>query len=240
MNRTKIEWCDFTWNPVTGCLHGCEYCYARQAATRFYKYYERPFAPAFRGYRLVQPSLREKPARIFVCSMGDLFYEHVDTLERTFVLDIMIRNPQHTFVLLTKRAMQMKIAIVSYLVRCGLEIFPKHIWVGVTAENQEFMNERTTCLEKVPAAVRFVSVEPMLEPVEIPMWLDWVICGMESGPGRRSMSVHWATDLCDQCAEYNIPFFYKQGPGQLSALGQIVKMPKLYGQVWDQIPEVKR
>jgi protein gp37 len=175
--------------------------------------------------------------------MSDLF--HPDVLF-SFVGDVwdeMICHPRHTFMILTKRPAIMKEFSEYY----GSEFSAKNIWLGVTAENQRCADERIPILLQIPAAVRFVSVEPMLENIDISGYyrdcygqgrknvIDWVICGCESGSGARPFDESWARDLKDQCVAANVPFFYKQGRQD----GKLIKMPELDGRVWDQCPEVK-
>jgi protein gp37 len=175
--------------------------------------------------RLVQSALNKplkwkKPRVIFVCSMGDLFHEDAGVYEIRKVFEIMVQCRQHVFIVLTKRPENILPTI--NLFGWGLPL-PPNVWLGVTAENQQTANERLPYLIKIPAAVKFVSVEPMLGPVNISMWfysgymeppqddvIDWVICGGESGPGARPMHPDWARSLRNQCRDAYIPFFFKQ------------------------------
>ena len=180
MNKTKIEWTDYTWSPVTGCLHGCPYCYARRIAERFHPKnavgddctqpgdglheirYKRTrgfrygFAPTLHSHRLGEPQRRRKPSRIFVSSMGDLFGGWVPSEWIEAVLRTVRECPQHTFIFLTKNPKGYQ----------GHD-YPPNAWLGVTCENQQAANERIPHLLATPAAVRFVSVEPMLGPVDL-------------------------------------------------------------------------
>ena len=247
---TKIEWAQETWNPITGCSkisEGCQNCYAERMAKRLagrsgYPKAD-PFKVTFHPERLTQPHKWKKPRMIFVCSMGDLFHEGVDPGWLTDVFGVMHRNPQHTFILLTKRPEN---------VPAHKTWHRKNIWLGVTAENQQRADERIPTLLKIPAAVRFVSVEPMLGAVDlnerellidkrrfkytIGNYLDWVICGGETGPGARSMQIEWVQNLKDQCVVAGVPFFLKQ----MHMGGKMVKMPELDGMVWDEMPEPGR
>jgi protein gp37 len=267
MSKTKIQWASHTWNPVTGCTkisEGCLNCYAERIARRFYS---EPFEVVkTHPDRLSEPWHWKNPRRVFVCSMGDLFHEDVpdDFIESvlcSMVYDIEQVRTRHIFMILTKRPARM----FEYLSKF---VFPSdapykwpldNVWLGVTAENQEMADERIPILLQTPAVVRFVSVEPMLEKMDLsyplhgypevyasqpdgePDWqqttppLDWVICGAESGPGARPFDMDWARDLKNQCEMASIPFFFKQGRID----GQLVKMPELDGRVWDQYPEAK-
>jgi protein gp37 len=238
MGKTKIEWTDQTWNPVTGCTkisEGCAHCYAERMSKRLagrcgYPEASHNFDVTLHPDRLDEPLHWRKPRRVFVVSMGDLFHEDIPDSFILEVFRVMGRQNtrQHTFQVLTKRPGRMKEWISEYIVdRDGKpDPFP-NIWLGVTAENQERANERIPTLLQIPAAVRFVSVEPMLGPVDLSEWinpqgatarddparyslLDWVICGGESGPDARPMHPDWARSLRDQCQMAGVPFFMKQ------------------------------
>jgi protein gp37 len=247
---SKIEWTDETWNPVVGCSKisaGCENCYAQKMACRLAHMGNRAYQDvvrvsdqgiplpgrwngktAFVETALYKPLHWKKPRRIFVCSMGDLFHESVPFKWVHQIWDIMKACPQHTFMILTKRPEKMKrdIELVYMKERMGwAKGFWQHVWLGVTAENQETADERIPVLLQIPAAVRFVSVEPMLWRVDLTPWLprfldfsyttdparlDWIICGGESGPGARPLHPDWARSLRDQCQDAEVPFFFKQ------------------------------
>ena len=228
---TKIEWCDETWNPITGCSkvsEACENCYAERMANRLKGRYgypaDKPFRLTAHPERLKDPEKWKKPRRIFVCSMGDIFHEDVKPEWKQDVWDVMNYNPHHTFILLTKRPQNAPTHETWWF---------DNIWLGVTAENQKRADERMPTLLQIPAAVRFVSVEPMLEPIDfnaIPPfdllpnnedevthydapwdeYLDWVICGAETGPKARVMESEWAEDLYHQCDNAGVPFFFKK------------------------------
>lgn len=188
MGKTKIEWTEYSWNPVTGCTpasEGCQNCYAKRMATRLkgrYGYPEdEPFKVTLHPEKLKEPLKWKKPRRVFVCSMGDLFHEQVPDEYIAKVWEVMSNASQHTFLVLTKRPQRMK----DFLARLGWYIhdrdgYPmeavldeggkytlKNVWLGVTAENQQRADERIPILLQIPAAVRFVSIEPMLGPVVI-------------------------------------------------------------------------
>ena len=212
-NKTKIEWCDFTWNPITGCgpiSEGCQNCYAAGIAKRFWG--DRKFSDIqFHHDRVDNPKFPTKPSKIFVCSMSDLFHEKVLDVWLNQVLLEIIGHPKHTFMILTKRPEIMRDKIRGEV---------SNMWLGVTVENQEQADKRIPILLQIPAAKRFVSVEPMLGAVDLnkdymngTFWgdkLHWVICGGETGRNKREMDWRWSRSLRDQCKAVGIPFFFKQ------------------------------
>ncbi|MHB8147884.1 MAG: DUF5131 family protein [Vulcanimicrobiaceae bacterium] len=229
MSKTsKIEWTDATWNPVSGCtkipgahggISGCDKCYAATLAERFRgtsgHYYEHGFDVTLRPDMLKAPLRWTKPRRVFVNSMSDLF--HVDVpdsyIERVF--DIMLLARQHTFQLLTKRPERMRRFLDSYYPLTGVSSSVatpfSNVWLGVSLATKDDA-WRVDMLRETRAALRFLSVEPMLGPVDN-VGLDaiqWVICGGESGHGARPMELSWARDLRDRCKNASIPFFFKQ------------------------------
>ena len=241
--KTKIEWATHTWNPVTGCTpisEGCEHCYAARIAKRLagrcgYPQ-DDPFQPGtFHANRLNDPLKIKKSSMIFVCSMGDLFHEDVSELIIDEILDVIAACPQHVFIMLTKRPQNIEQKLYASTPKCGCRHlgggdYMPNVWLGVTAENQARAEERIPILLSIPAAVRFVSVEPMLGPVDLnragAIWadmngsirpeyqqpcrtIDWVICGGETGPGARPMHPDWARSLRDQCKSASVPFFFK-------------------------------
>lgn len=169
MADTKIEWATKTWNPITGCTKisvGCQNCYAERMSKRLAGRYgydkDNPFKVTLHPDRLGEPLKWRKPQMVFVCSMGDLFHKDVDRGFLCRMFDVMIVAEQHTFLILTKRPGHMK----SFVGSCVHGV-PSNIWLGVTAENQETANKRIPILLQIPAAKRFVSVEPMLGPVNL-------------------------------------------------------------------------
>jgi protein gp37 len=254
MTKTKIEWADATWNPVTGCTKvspGCQNCYAERMAKRLagrcgYPA-EEPFKVTVHPDKLEEPLKWKMPRRVFVCSMSDLFHEDVSESWIYEIFRVMERCPQHTFMVLTKRPERMRQMARGVVTGWETE-HRKHIWLGVTTENQEQTNKRIPILLDTPAAVRYVSVEPMLGPVDLDniqadkytninalegCGISWVICGSESGPKARPMQREWAFNLMQQCKAVGVPFFYKQGPDDN---GFISKMPVLDGRVWAEYP----
>jgi protein gp37 len=230
MSPTKIEWTEETWNPVTGCTPssaGCKNCYARRMARRLAGRYGYPegdgFAVTLHPSRLDQPLRWRKPRRVFVCSMGDLFHEDVPWGFIAMVWLRMAQAPRHTYQILTKRPRGM----LEWMRSEAHEAGPmKHVWLGVTAENQEALDERKQWLVRTPAAVRFLSVEPMIGPVSDDLTsIDWVICGGETGPGARPMNPEWAISLQEQCRNAGVPFFFKKWS---AAADPAIPMPREY------------
>ena len=225
-DNTKIEWADASWSPITGCdpiSAGCENCYARRMARRLggrfgYSRYPNHFDVTFHPDRLDQPLKWRKPRRIFVCSMGDLFHEDVEWNWQYKVFEIMFINPDHIYLVLTKRPERMKNVLSDIWFHLGRNYpyadFPfKNLWFGVTAENQKLYEERWIIASKISATVKFVSLEPALEHIDIDIfapWPDWVIWGPETGPGKRPFKNEWAESVFEQCREKNIPFFDKR------------------------------
>jgi len=227
VNKTKIEWADATWNPVTGCTpisEGCTNCYAERMshrlAGRFGYHTFDPFRVTVHHERFEEPLRWKKPRRIFVCSMGDFFHANISTAVIDALLEIMAACPQHTFMVLTKRPenIEPKLYTVTLGNPCrelgGGDYLP-NLWLGVTVENQKRADERLPYLLRCPAKVRFVSIEPMLGPVDLEKLhgVDHVICGGETGPGARLMQVEWARELRDQCNDFGVPFFFKKMGG---------------------------
>lgn len=254
--KSNIGWTDATWNPVTGCSKvsaGCRNCYAEALTERFgrQKFSDVVLHPE----RLEQPLHWRKPSRVFVNSMSDLFHEQVldEFLDQVFA--VMALAHEHTFQVLTKRPERMRAYLSDYednLCRwadalppgypCGAAdiegaAYPlPNVWLGVSVENQETADERIPILLQTPTAVRFLSVEPLLEPINLSAWIDWpdrsiawVIIGGESGPQRRECNVEWIRDLVWQCRCAAVRVFVKQD----SALrpGQQGRIPNEYWQV---------
>ncbi len=209
-DNSAIEWTEATWNPVTGCTKvspGCAHCYAETFAERFRGVpghpYERGFDLQLRPERLKQPLVWKRPRLIFVNSMSDLFHPNVPLDFIQAVFDTMRQGSWHTFQVLTKRSQ--RLAGLAPLLP-----WPDNVWMGVSVENQ-----RWTCriddLRGVPAAVRFLSCEPLLGPLTLDLTgIHWVIVGGESGRRARRMRPEWARDIRRQCAAAGVPFFFKQ------------------------------
>lgn len=252
-DKTRIEWTDATWNPVTGCTkvsEGCDHCYAETIAHRFdgTKAYPNGFDVTLRPERLDQPLRWKRPRKVFVNSMSDLFHRDVPDEYIARVFAVMALARKHTFQVLTKRPGRMRSLVsspaflnavrlahvyhqVADLPADHRELVPvwplPNVWLGTSVENQKWADVRIPALLDTPAAVRFLSCEPLLgsldlftEPCDhvryschdIGCWkaLDWVIVGGESGPHARPMHPAWARGLRDQCVSAGIAFHFKQ------------------------------
>ena len=234
---TTIEWTDATWNPVTGCTQvspGCDHCYALAFAERFRGVPNHPYEQGFDlrlwPERLHLPLRWKKPRRIFVNSMSDLFHADVPDEFIQQVFNTMVRADWHIFQVLTKRPQR--------LVRLAKELpWPKHIWVGVSVESNEYA-WRADLLRQVPAAVRFISAEPLLGPID-QVRLDgihWLITGGESGPHHRPCNPEWVRNARDRCIAARVAFFHKQWGGRTPKSGG----RELDGRTWDEMPVIDR
>lgn len=234
-DNSAIEWTDATWNPVTGCTKvspGCDHCYAETFAERWRGVKGHPFESGFdlqlRPDRLQTPLSWKRPRRIFVNSMSDLFHRDVPDYFVAQVFDTMARAYWHTFQVLTKRPERMR-----RLLRRWPWCEAPNVWLGVSVESVGFA-WRVDMLRETPAAVRFLSIEPMLGPVRGLAFnnIDWVIVGGESGPGARPMNPAWAIDVRDQCTAAGVAFFFKQWGGRSPKAGGRL----LEGREWSQYP----
>jgi protein gp37 len=234
-DQTAIEWADATWNPVTGCTKispGCKNCYAERLAARLQAMgnprYRNGFHLTLHHDQLRLPLRWREPRRIFVNSMSDLFHESIPF---EFICDVfrtMKRADWHTFQILTKRAD--RLAQLAPMLD-----WPTNVWMGVSIENRRFV-WRADRLRAVPAAVRFISAEPLLGPLE-GLDLDgvsWLIAGGESGPIHRPVKVEWLRELRDRCQAEGVAFFFKQWGGRTSKAGRRV----LDGREWSEWPKV--
>ena len=234
--KSKIEWTEMTWNPVTGCTKvspGCKHCYAATMAKRLRAMGSPRYIDGFRltlHEDLLEVPLRwHKPRRVFVNSMSDLFHKDVPDAFIEKVFDVMRRCPRHDFQVLTKRPERVA-AMADQLP------WPENVWMGVSVESAAYVG-RVRLLQSVPTAVRFLSVEPLLGPIpDLPLeGIDWVIVGGESGPGARPMVAEWVTDLRDQCESAEVAFFFKQWGGvQKHRTGRLLE-----GQVHDAMPPAR-
>lgn len=217
--NSSIEWTNATWNPVRGCTKispGCKHCYAETFAERFRGVKGHPYEQGF-DLRLVPEKLDEPfnwrtPRLIFVNSMSDLFHEKVPDAYIKRVVDVMIGANWHVYQILTKRSARLFQLLNSTLGYAGS--LP-HIWWGVSVEDKKHGLPRIDHLRDTPAAVRFLSIEPLLEDLGRIDFsgISWVIVGGESGPGARPMKPEWVRSLRDQCQSAHVPFFFKQWGG---------------------------
>ena len=232
-DKSAIEWTDSTWNPVTGCAKvspGCKHCYAERLAARLQAMgnprYRNGFELTLHPDQLDLPLRWREPRRIFVNSMSDLFHEAVPEYFIRRVFSVMGTAHWHVFQVLTKRA--------SRLVELAERLsWPPNVWQGVSIESAEYA-ERARLLRRVPAAVRFLSVEPLLGPItRLPLQgIHWVIVGGESGPKARPMRPNWVIAIRNQCVTAGVPFFFKQWGGRTPKSGGRI----LAGRTWDEIP----
>ena len=239
---SRIEWTDATWNPVRGCTKispGCKHCYAETFAERFRGVKGHPYEQGF-DLRLVPEQLPEplrwpNPKMIFVNSMSDLFHQLVPTDYVRAVAAVMQAANWHTYQVLTKRSPRLRSLLdreLAHAARCN------HIWWGVSVENRKYGLPRIDDLLATSAAVKFLSIEPLLEDLgRIPLdGINWVIVGGESGPGAREMKEEWVISIQEQCAERNVPFFFKQWGGVRKKMrGRL-----LQGKTFDEYPVQER
>jgi protein gp37 len=231
--ESSIEWTEATWNPVTGCTKispGCKFCYAERMAKRLKAMGQGRYRNAFR--LTLQPDILEVPLQwkqprvIFVNSMSDLFHVDVPLEYIQMCFAVMEQASQHTFQILTKRAERVADLAASLP-------WPDNIWVGTSVESIDYLG-RVHQLVKVPARIRFLSVEPLLGRIpRLPLkGIHWVIVGGESGPGARPMAEDWVLQIRDRCLSCGVPFFFKQWGGvNKKRAGRLLE-----GRVWDEIP----
>ena len=231
--NSQIEWTESTWNPVTGCTKispGCAHCYAERMARRLKAMgqpnYRNGFLVTVHDHTLELPLGWSKPQTVFVNSMSDLFHDDVpaDFIRRVF--EVMQQAHWHRFQVLTKRSARL-------VELAPLLPWPENVWMGVTVESSDFIH-RIDDLRQVPAAVRFLSLEPLLGtlPGLDLTDIDWVIVGGESGPGARAMAEAWVLEIRDQCHRAGVPFFFKQWGGvNKKKAGRV-----LGGRTWDGMP----
>lgn len=230
---SSIEWTESTWNPVTGCTKispGCAHCYAERMAKRLQAMGQVRYRHGFRV--TLQPDAVDLPLRwkqprmIFVNSMSDLFHKQVpaEFIARCFA--VMERASWHTFQVLTKRP-ERALELASRL------SWPNNVWMGTSVECAEY-TPRINALIQIPAAVRFLSLEPLLGPIpDLPLaGIHWVIVGGESGPRARPMDAAWVCEIRDRCLSQEVPFFFKQWGGVVkSRFGR-----ELDGRIWEEMP----
>jgi protein gp37 len=231
--RSHIEWTEMTWNPVTGCSKispGCTHCYAERMSKRLKAMgasrYSQGFELRTHDDALSAPMHLRSPRKIFVNSMSDLFHKDVPLsfIQRAFA--VMNGCPQHQFQVLTKRSARLRQVAVQLH-------WSANIWMGVSVEDQR-RTQRAVDLAEVPAHIRFLSVEPLLGPIDqLPLrGIHWVIVGGESGPGARPMRSEWVESILRQCERAGVAFFFKQWGGvQKHRTGRTLK-----GRTYDEMP----
>lgn len=231
--KSTIEWTEATWNPVTGCNKlspGCKHCYAERLAARLKAMgqpnYRNGFELTLQPRMLELPLRWKKPQTIFVNSMSDLFHKEVPLEYIQQVFDVMRRADWHQYQVLTKRADRLE-ELASKLP------WPEQVWMGVSVETMKYVS-RIDNLRRTPAAVKFLSLEPLLGPLpQLNLTgIDWVIVGGESGPGARPMPEEWVLDIRDQCLAASVPFFFKQWGGvNKKAAGRLLEF-----RTYDELP----
>jgi len=234
-DHSAIEWTEATWNPTSGCTKvspGCDRCYAERITHRFPKSFPNGFALTLRPDSLDVPLRWKRPRVIFVNSMSDLFHVDVPEDYLRLVFDVMQRTPQHTYQVLTKRA--------ERLARVAPRLpWPENVWMGVSVESPDY-RWRIDYLRRVPAAVRFVSAEPLLAalPDLNLSGIHWLIAGGESQSGCRPAELEWFRNLRDQCDDAGVEFFLKQLGGHPMKRGGDAAV--LDGRRWINMPSPKQ
>lgn len=238
MSKSKIEWTEATWNPVTGCTKlsaGCKNCYAERMSRRLQAMgnpnYTNGFDVTEHAHMLNKPKHWRKSQRIFVNSMSDLFHPEVSFDFIGKVFETMRTADHHIYQVLTKRPDRM----LEYVTQREVHALPPHIWLGTSVEQRRWL-DRIEVLRQVPAAIRFLSLEPLLEDLGSfnLNGIDWVIVGGESGPGSRPMEPDWVTSIRDICMDESVAFFFKQWGGvNKSKTGR-----SLGGRTWDEMPQL--
>jgi len=237
---SAIEWTDATWNPVRGCTKvspGCAHCYAETFSERFRGVPGHPYEFGF-DLRLVPEKLAEpfrwrKSCRVFVNSMSDLFHEQVPDDFIVSVARVMERANWHQYQVLTKRSRRLRDLLQTKLRFAQSQ---SHIWWGVSVENRKHGLPRIDDLRDAPAAVRFLSIEPLIEalgPIDLSK-ITWVIVGGESGAGARPLRKEWVLSIRDQCKRVRVPFFFKQWGG----IRKCEHGRSLDGQTYDGFPKI--
>jgi protein gp37 len=236
MANSSIEWTEMTWNPTTGCTKisaGCKFCYAEIMTRRLKGMGQEKYKDGFKIIRTHPDTLNipytwKTPKIVFVNSMSDLFHKDVPLDFIKEVFNVMNKNPQHVFQVLTKRAERL------FELHRNLK-WTHNIWMGVSVENQKVVN-RIDYLRKTKAKVKFLSLEPLIGPLPSLNLrrINWVIVGGESGQHPRPMESDWVIDIQNQCEQADIPFFFKQWGGRnKKAAGRI-----LNGRTYDEMPGV--
>jgi protein gp37 len=239
-DKSKIEWTDATWNPVRGCTKispGCKHCYAETFAERFRGVPNHPYKDGFDlrlvPEKLLAPLSWATPRMVFVNSMSDLFHESVpeDYIER--VVKVMMQANWHTYQVLTKRSERLKVLLNGNL---KFAASSPHIWWGVSVEDVKFGKPRIVHLQQAGAAMKFLSIEPLLEDLgDLDLsGVNWAIVGGESGPGARIMEESWVLNILNACRTQDVRFFFKQWGGvQKKRTGRT-----LHGRTYDEFPAI--
>lgn len=232
--KSHIEWTEMTWNPVTGCdkvSQGCKFCYAERMAKRLQAMgngrYRNGFKVTLHEDLVTKPLEWTKPQVVFVNSMSDLFHEDIPLSFIQRVFHTMVRCPQHTFQVLTKRSERL-LELAPFLP------WPANVWMGVSVENAAVV-KRVHHLQQVPARIRFLSCEPLIGPLDaLPLdGIHWAIVGGESGPGARPMAKEWVESILAQCRIHDTAFFFKQWGGVRKDLTGRV----LNGNIYNEMPD---
>jgi protein gp37 len=239
MARTKIEWTESTWNPITGCTKissGCKNCYAEVMTRRLQamrqEKYQNGFNLSLHPETLKEPYTWKKPRVIFVNSMSDLFHKDIPIQYIIDVFRVMKDNPHHVFQILTKRA-----DLLLYYDKEGFLEWTHNIWMGVTVEDNT-LTKRIDLLRQTGAKIKFLSCEPLL--TELPTMnltgIDWVIVGGESGRTPRPIKEEWVIDIKEQCQKANVAFYFKQWGGT----NKKKNGKSLRGKQYSEMPEIKQ
>ena len=248
MSKKPGDWWDKSWNPIEGCTkisEGCENCWAQSMLNRFRRGACREqygLQPVVWPRRMAVPYHIIKPSRIFVCSLSDLFHGAIKGDVIVDIIEEMEAHPRHTFIVLTKRPGK-AVDIHPLLVR-----WPPNAWFGISVENQARLDERLPYLIQIPAAVRFLHLEPLLGPVDVSAalpYVQWVVAGGENGPGARPMHPDWVRDIRDKCVAAGVRLWFK-GWGTNEANSEDFRMndglPRtlegndLKGREWNELP----
>ncbi|MFM9971140.1 MAG: DUF5131 family protein [Burkholderiales bacterium] len=232
--KSNIEWTEMTWNPVTGCTkisQGCKHCYAERMAKRLTAMgsdrYRNGFEVTLHGDLVDVPRKWKQPRLVFVNSMSDLFHDDIPLSYIQRVFNTMRDCPHHTFQVLTKRSERL-LEFAKHLP------WPRNVWMGVSVEDTRVMH-RIDDLRSTPALTKFLSLEPLIGPLEKMnlSGIHWVIVGGESGPKARPMRMQWVESILKQCKTANVPFFFKQWGGVRKDLtGR-----ELHGQIYSEMPQ---
>ncbi len=242
MRSTKIEWTEATWNPSIGCnkiTAGCKFCYAEVMAKRLkaigIEDYNDGFKFKILPHRLLEPFKIKKPTKFFVNSMSDLFHEKMPHEFLDQIFEVIENTPQHIYQILTKRDKIMH----NYFSNKNV---PQNVWLGVTVENSKVKN-RIDSLRQIDASIRFISFEPLINPVGIVdlSEIHWAIVGGESGRNARPVKQDWIEEIFQQCKQQDVAFFFKQwgtwGADEIKrnkkANGRLFK-----GKEWSEYPKI--